>query len=435
MDAQNAQPIQPIGTMPSLRASRCFICGDRPAAHAGVSVVSTEETRRLLGIAEGERDVFCYPLCTRCSRIPQVSEIAQRKIIGEQTTASGRAITADNRLFGDPGRFPDELLHVPGLIGEVMDYTLATAARPNRLAALAGALALQALLASRTTQTSCGLLPKLYIAMLAPPGYGKEHPCSVNARILQEAGLGDCLRTGVGSVAGLAHELCINPWMLLRVDGIGAVLQVCEGEAANEHAEAVRLLTGVYGGGLSALTMLGTDTPDSFYAALGRETYELFSRMLVLECDDPSGVQKPSVNAPPASVVEAVGEWWSSHPTHGLGPHPLVVAQDDRAVRLLNRVREVSNRECAAAIGQACPLGARLWAHTAEQASKLALLYAVSSDPRKPRCTSWAAEWGASLATYNTRRLAADAHRRNSASCPPWCHWRQESAGAGTEAL
>jgi len=363
-----------------------------------------------------------------------VSEIAQRKIIGEYTTVRGSALTADNRLFGDPGRLPDELLHVPGLIGEVMDYTLATATQPNRVAALAGALALQALLASRTTQTSCGLLPKLYIAMLAPPGYGREHPCTVNARILQEAGLGDCLRTGFGSMAGLAHELCANPWMLLNVNGIGGLLRPCESEAGNERAEVVRLLTGVYGGGLSALTMLGIDTPNSFYAALGRETYELFSRMLVLECDDPSGMQKPSVAAPPASIVDAAREWWHSHPTHGLGPHPLVVAQDDGAVRLLNRVREVSNRECAAAIGQACPVAARLWAHTAEQASKLALLYAVSSDPRKPRCTSWAAEWGASLATYNTRRLVADAHRRSNASCPPWCHWRQENAGAGTEA-
>ena len=49
----------------------------------------------------------------------------------------------------DPGPVPDELLHVPGFVDEVMSHTLATAPYPERTLAFGGALALQAFLAGR----------------------------------------------------------------------------------------------------------------------------------------------------------------------------------------------------------------------------------------------------------------------------------------------
>ena len=49
----------------------------------------------------------------------------------------------------DPGPIPDDLLHVPGFVSEVMQFTLANAPYPNVALAFCGALALQSYLCGR----------------------------------------------------------------------------------------------------------------------------------------------------------------------------------------------------------------------------------------------------------------------------------------------
>ena len=55
----------------------------------------------------------------------------------------------DANVIEDPGPIPVDLLHVPGFISDVMDYTLSTAPYPEKTLAFGGALTLQGLLAGR----------------------------------------------------------------------------------------------------------------------------------------------------------------------------------------------------------------------------------------------------------------------------------------------
>jgi hypothetical protein len=76
----------------------------------------------------------------------------------------------------DPGPLPEHLLRVPGFIGEVMDFSLATASYPNTAMAFCGALALQAFLAGRKVRDSGDTRTNVYLLGLAHSAAGKDHP-------------------------------------------------------------------------------------------------------------------------------------------------------------------------------------------------------------------------------------------------------------------
>ena len=111
----------------------------------------------------------------------------------------------------DPGPIPDELLRVPDFIDEVMRYTLDTAPYPEPVLAFTGALALQAFLAGRKVRDAMDNRTNLYVLSLANSGVGKDHARKVNARILYEAGLADCLGTSFASGEGIEDRLFVQP--------------------------------------------------------------------------------------------------------------------------------------------------------------------------------------------------------------------------------
>jgi len=94
---------------------------------------------------------------------------------------------------------PSEYLRVPGFIDRVIDYNLATAHKPQPALALAGALALQAVLCSRKIVSASGARPNIYICGVAPSGAGKDHARRVNKKVLRLAGLSQLQAEGLRS--------------------------------------------------------------------------------------------------------------------------------------------------------------------------------------------------------------------------------------------
>jgi hypothetical protein len=138
----------------------------------------------------------------------------------------------------DPGPIPHELLRVPGFIDEVMRYTLDTAPYPEPVLAFAGSLTLQALLAGRKVREAMDNRTNLYVLSLANSGVGKDHARKVNARVLYEAGLADCLGTSFASGEGIEDRLFDQPASLFQVDEIdGLLLRV--GQARDARHEAI----------------------------------------------------------------------------------------------------------------------------------------------------------------------------------------------------
>ncbi len=343
----------------------------------------------------------------------------------------------------DPSPLPEELLHVPGFITEVMEHTLATAPRPNRVAALAGALALQAFLAGRQVCVPGGIRANVYVLALGPEGCGKDRPQAVNARITEAAGAADCLGGGIASWQGLEDALCRTPSMLFQMDEIGSLLgrfdRARGGRQRDIHEALVRLHDAsaesiptrhVAGSGWPteivepSLTILGTAMSRSCFEALSERTCDLFSRMLILESATHERMNRPGASELPPAIVETA-RWWGARQRalDGL-PAPLTVSRDETAMGVLDRVPQ-------AAAEPSCEFSRQCWRHARELAVKLALLHAVSECPHSPRIGLAAAEWGARLARHSANRLLFVAHARPGGCRVPGCgHRMTETAVA-----
>jgi len=100
---------------------------------------------------------------------------------------------SDNNGPLDPGPLPEGMLRIPGFVSEVMDHCLAAAPYPSPVMAFCGALALQSFLAGRKVRDPGDNRSNIYLLGLAHSSAGKDHPRKVNARIMHEVGLANCL--------------------------------------------------------------------------------------------------------------------------------------------------------------------------------------------------------------------------------------------------
>ncbi|HEX2337256.1 MAG TPA: hypothetical protein VHI72_12345, partial [Hyphomicrobiaceae bacterium] len=66
--------------------------------------------------------------------------------------------------------------NVPGVMGEVIEWIVATARRPNRVLALAAAIPLVGTLIGRRVAGPTRSATHLYAVAVAPTGAGKQHP-------------------------------------------------------------------------------------------------------------------------------------------------------------------------------------------------------------------------------------------------------------------
>jgi hypothetical protein len=330
----------------------------------------------------------------------------------------------------DPGPVPDHLLRVPGFIDEVMRYTLDTAPYPEPVLAFAGALTLQALLAGRKVRDAMDNRTNLYVLSLANSGVGKDHARKVNARILYEAGLADCLGTSFASGEGIEDRLYAQPATLFQVDEIDGLL-VRVGQARDARHEAiVTMLLQMYSSANSVyvmraranqgravidqpcLCLFGTAVPKHFYESLSARlmTNGFLARLLILECRGRGGGRDDTDRPIPGSVLEAA-RWWADFRPGGSGnlsgwhPVPYSVKQTPGAEVVFRSVRERADAAYSASELQNDPAGMAIWARAYEKARRLALLYAVSVCRESPVIDADGATWAGAFVEHQTKRM------------------------------
>ncbi|CAN5470169.1 hypothetical protein BH11PLA2_BH11PLA2_21110 [soil metagenome] len=330
----------------------------------------------------------------------------------------------------DPGPMPDELLRVPGFIDAVMQYTLDTAPYPEPVLAFAGALTLQAVLAGRKVRDAMDNRTNLYVLSLANSGVGKDHARKVNARILYEAGLADCLGTSFASGEGIEDRLFVQPATLFQVDEIdGLLMRVGQARDAR-HEQIVSMLLQMYSSASSiyvmrakanqersvidqpCLCLFGTAVPKHFYESLSARlmTNGFLARLLIMECRG-RGVGRDDTERPiPPSILEAA-RWWAEYRPGASGnladwhPTPLRVPQTDEAAAAFRTIRERADIEYAACERKNDPAGMAIWARAYEKARRLALLHAVSACRENPVITADGANWAGVFVEHQTRRM------------------------------
>jgi hypothetical protein len=345
----------------------------------------------------------------------------------------GRAVAVDTPSPpppDDPGLLPPEALRVPGFVGEVMDYCLATAPYPSQTLAFCGALALQAFLAGRKVRDPGDNRTNMYLLGLAHSSSGKDWPRKINARVLREVGLGTGLGDRLASGEGVQDALHGTPSMLFQTDEIDGLLQSINRARDARFESIMGTLLTMYSASNSVfpmrrkagqsepgvinqpcLVLFGTAIPNHYYAALSERmlTNGLFARMLILESGPRGPGQEPTVSDLPERVL-ATAKWWSDlRPGPGNlandHPTPRIVPHTDEARALLVELRRAAEDAYGEAEARRDAVATTVWGRASEQTRKLALLYAVSENHEEPAIGVEAVRWASRLVMHQTRRM------------------------------
>lgn len=212
----------------------------------------------------------------------------------------------------------DYLTNVPGIVGELVDWIVRSARRPNRMLALATAIGIVGTLIGRRVAGPTKSGTHLYIVALAGTAAGKQHGI-------------DCIKTALDAVAphtigpgnfassqGVVKLLKRSLLSLCAMDEFGSFLRrINNKNAGNYETEITGELRKLWGLNWTrydsaesaradsqalhspALSIFGTATPEDFYSSLKSEDIAngFLNRFLILE----TGPRGPENDPPPGS--------------------------------------------------------------------------------------------------------------------------------------
>jgi hypothetical protein len=341
----------------------------------------------------------------------------------------------------DSDAFPMHLLDVPGIVGELARYTIASAAKPQPVLALASAIVTCAALFGRRVRTETGVWPNVYAIGLAGTGAGKERTRGAPRQALTTVNLANLLGIDdVTSDAAIYGYLQDCPSAAAFFDEFGhLVREFAERRGANIIATLTKLygLSGAECLGKTyakdrrtnragsdvvvknpSLSVYGTSVPHRFWEAIdsGDVVDGFLNRFLIFASDDPDPVELDRTDSDrevPAMLVRMLEPWG---PGFGRGVASDPLAEAAPAVYLVDQ----GARDVFHAFGQeirtlraearksADHVGNGLWARAREQAIKLALIRAASQcSPEDGVVREADATWGVELVRWCTRRTAA----------------------------
>ena len=329
----------------------------------------------------------------------------------------------------DPGPAPDELLHIPGFVSDVMEHTLSTSPYPNRPLAFAGALVLQGHLAGRRVRDSMNTHTNLYVLALGSAGIGKERMRKVNQEFLLSTGQGQELADAFASGEGIEDALDLHPRLLLQTDEFDKWLAGLRDSSQGRYQKIMETLLkmfsssdGVWPVRLKAnqqerrfinqpsLSILGTAVPVFFYGALSPDLLNngFFARMLVVEAEERGRGTQPEYKPVPDELIEVARGWQEIDTGSNLSqinPELQTVPETSEAHDLLLFVQVKCDEQRDLAKQDEDEGAMALWARACEKTRRLALVYACSENHQSPQITVPAVEWAWAFVHHQTQRM------------------------------
>ena len=327
-----------------------------------------------------------------------------------------------------------------GLVGDLTDYMLSTARRPQPLLSLGASLCAIGALMGRNYRTTSNLRSNLYVVGIADSGSGKNHAREIINETFFEAGLAHHLGGNkIASGAGLLTALHRQPAILFQIDEFGMFLSAAaDRKRSPRHiTEILDNMTELYtsAGGIflgaeyanrdgtnerrdinqPCLCVYGTTTPLHFWGALqGANVVDgSLARFLILPSDEDYPDENIAVGirqAPPALIqglqLLAAGgakkgnlAGKTADQNTAVNPMTVPMSEDARA-----RFRQLSvelTQELRASAGTACTA---ILARIGENALKLALIVAVGRDPIAPQIDITATDWSIGFVRHYAQR-------------------------------
>ncbi len=343
---------------------------------------------------------------------------------------------------------PPALDRLDGVLGLMVRHIVATAIRPQPWLAVGAALAALGTLMGRMVCTASNLRTNLYVLGLAESGGGKDHARKVIKELLFQAGLADHLGgERIASGAGLITALNRQPASLFQIDEFGKfTANVADKRRAPKHLSEIWDLftelatsagTTFFGAEYAdqrerprqdiiepCASIHGVSAPGPFWEALKSGSLQdgSLARFLVFRSEDdiPDRNRRPAALADlPANLVEAVQSVvavgadqprgnLASLSAPGVKPAPLTVPMDAEATAIFDALDDEMTLRQRAAIGsdQSAAL-ARVW----ENSAKVALIKAVSANPRAPVIRGVDAQWAREVVDHCVATLLIQAER------------------------
>lgn len=336
----------------------------------------------------------------------------------------------------------DPYTHVPGVLGDLIDWIVATARRPNRVLALGAAATTIGTLIGRRVAGPTRSGTHLYCVTLAPTGVGKQHPLNCIMRAMTAAKAGHHIGPSeFVSMTAFINMLLKKPLALCPQDEFGAFLSRVNGRNASSHEAGIsKVMRSAWGSSFEAfstpewasrqseivrapaISIYGMSTHDEFYESLqGRDvTNGFLNRFLVLSTQDRVGEVETTAAEPgkvPARLADAMQELYAwggnslstsrlNDPT--LDPEPYVMGWESDAAK--KKYRDLSQHVEAqmASSPELEPFIAR----TAEIGLRLATICAAGRIGPGATLSLQDMQWGADVALASADLMASDALKR-----------------------
>jgi len=243
------------------------------------------------------------------------------------------------------------------------------------------------------------------------------------------------------STGGIEDALQVTPAMLYQTDEIDTLLGAINKDRDGRYTSLMGTLLTLYGGSSSLyvprkksgggdkpsvdqphVTLFGTAIPRNYYRNLSDEMgwNGFLSRTLIVEAEARGRGRKARAIEVPDAVRDVARYWCELRPGGGnleaWRPRPIEVPTTPAGAAHLEAVRELGDDEHPRAKARDDQAGMTLWSRVAEQASRLALVYACSANHEHPVIDEAAAEWAADFAVAVIRQMLGQIEHYGSGS-------------------
>jgi hypothetical protein len=170
---------------------------------------------------------------------PWIRQFSKKPAVAAQPVAKpeikvGRRYSWDEVVVPEGVSEVEALTYVPGLVGQIVEWIVSGARRPNRVMALGVALAVVGTLIGRRFEGPTGSATHLYVFILAPTGWGKDHPLWCGNKLMLAIGAKGLLGPSeFVSGRGIIKYLKRQPLALCIVDELGDMFQLIHSQKDN----------------------------------------------------------------------------------------------------------------------------------------------------------------------------------------------------------
>ncbi len=355
---------------------------------------------------------------------------------------------AENSL-PSPKSMPAGWDQVGGVIADLMALMAATAKRPQPVLALGASLCAIGALMGRKYRTESNIRSNLYVVGIAESGAGKNHSRIVINELFRKANLLQYLGGNkIASGSGLLTAIQRQPAILFQLDEFGMFLSAAADRKRSPRyvCEILDLMTELYTtsgttyfGVEYASTqhnnahraihqpcacIYGTTTPLHFWQALQASNVAdgSLARFLIMESEDdfPDSNEAFGVIDPPQDLIDKLilihqggGKLNGNLTDVGAIDEVLI---DPRVVPMTPKARDTFrqlDQELVGRLRTSRGTGySSILARIEENATKLALIRAVSRDPVDPQIEDHDAEWGIKLSRHCAELTIREASAR-----------------------